>query len=52
MLQHRDIPFGENSQADKNLNLMSYLKKSLSISLNKLGLKKRLSLKNISLEKS
>ena len=28
MLQLRDIPIGENSQGDKSLNLMSYLKKS------------------------
>ena len=28
MLQHRDIPLGENSQGDKNLIFMSYLKKS------------------------
>ena len=28
MLQLRDIPLGENSQGDKNLNFMSYLKKS------------------------
>ena len=28
MLQLRDIPLDENSQGDKNLNFMSYLKKS------------------------
>ena len=28
MLQLRDIPLGENSQGDKKLNFMSYLKKS------------------------
>ena len=28
MLQLRDIPIGENSQGEKSLNLMSYLKKS------------------------
>ena len=35
MLQLRDIPLGENSQGDKNLNFMSYLKKvSVSVSIN------------------
>ena len=47
MLQLRDIPLGENSQGDKNLNFMSYLKKSLSISLNKFGLKQCLRLKKL-----
>ena len=47
MLQLRDIPIDENSQGEKSLNLMSYLKKSLSISL-----KKCLSLKKKILEKS
>ena len=39
MLQLRDIPTGENSQGDKSLNLLSYLK-TVSISLKKFGLKK------------
>ena len=35
MLQLRDIPIDENSQGEKSLNLMSYLKKvSVSVSKN------------------
>ena len=54
MLQHRDIPFGENSQADKNLNLMSYLKKvSVLVSINlvskNVSVSKTLVSKNLSL---
>ena len=56
MSQFGDIPIGENSQGDKNLIPgvlipLCHILKSLSISLNKFGLKKRLSLKKISLEK-
>ena len=50
MLQLRDIPIDENSQGEKSLNLMSYLKKSLSISLKKcLSLKKKILEKSLSL---
>ena len=52
MLQLRDIPTGENSQGDKSLNLLSYLK-TVSISLKKFGLKSlSLGLKNLVSKKS
>ena len=51
MLQLRDIPLDESSQGDKNLNFMSYLKKSQYQVSKKLDIKKRLSLKKIASKK-
>ena len=50
MLQLRDIPIGENSQGDKSLNLMSYLKKS-QFQSPKIWSQKKSQSQKISLEK-